>query len=88
MKIQVCMGKTCSERFCKYIVSRLENDRAFYAWKNLEIAEESCMGQCKKWPNIKVKNQILNYSTPIKASELVSKHIAEDAKKATSKKKK
>lgn len=88
MKIQVCTWKSCSEKFCKYTITRLENDTKFYDWKNIEILEEACMWQCKKWPNIKIKNQTINYIHPAKASEIVAKHVAEDAKKEKTKKKK
>lgn len=88
MKVQVCTGKSCKDKFSNYIITRLQNDIKFYDWKNLEVVEEVCMWQCKKWPNIKIKNQITNYSSPAKISELVAKHIKEEIKKQESKKKK
>jgi NADH:ubiquinone oxidoreductase subunit E len=88
MKVQVCQGKSCKDRFSKYIITRLENDTKFYQWKNVEVIEEMCMNHCKKWPNIKIKNQVINYTNPAKASELVAKGLLEEAKKYESKKKK
>jgi NADH:ubiquinone oxidoreductase subunit E len=41
--------------------------------KKLDIAETLCMGQCKKAPNIKIKNQTHNYINPAKASEIIKK---------------
>lgn len=88
MKVQVCTGKSCKEKFSNYIITRLRNDCKFYNWKNVEIVEETCMWECKKWPNIKIKNQVHNYVNPAKASELVSKTLVEEQKKLASKKKK
>lgn len=88
MKVQVCTGKSCKDKFSNYIIIRLQNDTKFYDWKNLEVLEKACMWQCKKWPNVKIKNQITNYSSPAKISELVVKHIKEEIKKQESKKKK
>lgn len=89
MKVQVCTGKSCKGRFSNYIITRIENDKKFYKdWKDIEVIEETCMGHCKKWPNIKIKNQAINYCSPAKASEIILKHIAEDTKKKHPKKKK
>ncbi len=49
MKVQVCSGKSCKERFSQYIITRIQNDTKFYDdWKGVEVIEETCMGQCKK----------------------------------------
>ena len=71
IKIQVCHGKTCSEKFCKYINTRLENDKKKFHL-DLEIEDSKCMGQCKKWPNIKIDDTIHNYMNPAKAAELAN----------------
>ena len=70
MKVQVCHWKACKERFCEYINTRLENDKKKF---NLDIQIENalCMGQCKKWPNIKIGEEIHNYCNPAKAAELI-----------------
>ena len=41
MKVQVCDGKSCRDRFSEYIKIRLENDTAFFGKKNIQI--ESCL---------------------------------------------
>ena len=71
MRIQVCTGKSCGPKFSKYITTRLENDKKFYKWKELEVEECLCMGECKKWPNIKIDGEKHNYIQWSKASELV-----------------
>ncbi|MGB2110778.1 MAG: hypothetical protein ACPHY8_02430 [Patescibacteria group bacterium] len=48
MKVQVCHGRTCTERFCKYINTRLENDKQKFSLNNVVIEDSKCMGQCKK----------------------------------------
>lgn len=89
MKVQVCTGKSCKARFSNYIITRIENDKKFYSdWKEVEVIEEKCMGNCKKGPNIKLKNQIINYASPAKTSEILIKHIAEENKKKHTKQKK
>lgn len=88
MKVQVCTGKSCRERFSKYVIQRLENDTKFYNWESVEIMECACMDHCKKWPNIKIKNQVYNYTSPAKASEIVLAGLKEEFQKKWSKKKK
>lgn len=41
MKIQVCTGKACSERFSEYIVTRVENEKKKYNLKNVDC--DTCM---------------------------------------------
>ncbi|MCP4522649.1 MAG: (2Fe-2S) ferredoxin domain-containing protein [Candidatus Gracilibacteria bacterium] len=69
MKIEICHGKSCSERFCKYINTRLENDIDKFQLKNIELIDAKCMGMCKKGPNIKVNGEVHNYMNPAKAAE-------------------
>jgi NADH:ubiquinone oxidoreductase subunit E len=71
MKVQVCHGRTCTEKFCKYINTRLENDKVKFWLDNLNIEDSKCMGECKKWPNIKIDGTIHNYMNPAKAAELI-----------------
>lgn len=88
MKVQVCTGKSCKWRYSNYVITRIQNDIKFYdGWDWVEVVEELCMGNCKKWPNLKLKNQIINYCSPAKASEIIAKHVAEDKKKKSKKKK-
>jgi NADH:ubiquinone oxidoreductase subunit E len=70
MKVQVCHGKTCTERFSEYINTRLENDKAKFGL-NIEIENSPCMGQCKRGPNVKIDGEIHNYCNPAKAAELL-----------------
>ena len=74
MEVQVCSGKSCSGKYSKYITTRLENDIKFYDTKNLKIVEVACMWQCKKAPNIRLKNTIHNWMNPAKASDLIQKN--------------
>lgn len=73
MEVHVCTGKSCSAKFSKYIVTRLENDKKFYGNKKIDVRESWCMWNCKKWPNMRSKKVIYNYMTPSKASELIQK---------------
>ncbi len=73
MEVKICTGKACSSRYSKYISARLENDKKFHDMKKLTISECACMWQCKKWPNIKIKNQVHNYMNPANASGITKK---------------
>ena len=73
MEVKVCTWKACSWKYSKYIIKRIENDKVFHNMKKLIITECPCMGQCKKWANIKIKNQINNYTDPAKASQIIKK---------------
>ena len=67
MKVEVCNWKTCSWKFSKYIIKRLENDTEKFWYKNLEIDKTACMWWCKRWPNVKINNwNIINYSEAAK----------------------
>lgn len=48
MKIQVCSGKSCSERFSEYIIDRLENDVKKFELEDMEVMKSPCMGNCQK----------------------------------------
>lgn len=71
MKVKVCKGKTCSERFSQYIAKRLENDAKFYDKDNIILEDCLCLWQCKDGPNIVIDNKVHNHVNPAKASELV-----------------
>lgn len=71
MKVQVCHGRTCTEKFCEYINTRLENDKEKFQLKDFEIIDAKCMWHCKKWPNIKVDEEVHHYINPAKAAELI-----------------
>jgi len=75
MKIKVCMWKSCKDKFAKYMITRIKNDIEYFDLKNIEIEETPCMGQCKKWPNAKIDNNIINYANWSKLSEAMFKKI-------------
>lgn len=53
-KVFVCHGKSCSEKFSKYILSRLEADKQFYDYQNCSVESSHCMGKCEISPNVKI----------------------------------
>lgn len=75
MKVKICSWKMCSNKFSSYIKTRIENDIKKFDLKNIEIEEVNCLGDCKRWPNIKIDNELFNYVTPAKASELLFKKL-------------
>jgi len=75
MKIKVCTWTTCKGKFSEYIIKRIKNDIEFYNLKNVEIEESLCMWMCSKWPNTKIDNEIINYSNPLKISDLMLKKL-------------
>ncbi len=76
MKVQVCTGKSCSGKFSKYIIKRLESDAKFYKWKDVKLEECLCMWDCKRSPNIKIESEKYNYVWPAKVSELILQKIS------------
>jgi len=75
MKIQVCTGKSCSERFSENILKRLKSDLEFYNLDNIKILESACMWNCKCWPTIKIWNDVEKYIEPAKASKLMMDRV-------------
>jgi len=71
MKIQVCCWKTCKSNFSEYITRRLKADIERLDLKNIEIEETMCMWMCKKWPNVKINDDIINYAEPARISDIV-----------------
>lgn len=71
MKIKVCTGKACADRFSGYIITRLKNDKEKFNLDHVEIEECMCTWQCSKWPNIIIDKNIKNAMNPAKASELI-----------------
>jgi NADH:ubiquinone oxidoreductase subunit E len=71
IKVQVCYWKTCKENFSEYIVRRIEWDVLRLNLDNVEIEKTMCMWMCKKWPNVKVDDDIINYAEPAKVSDRV-----------------
>jgi NADH:ubiquinone oxidoreductase subunit E len=81
MKVQVCHGRTCTERFCEYINTRLENDVEKFKLGQVELEDSLCMGYCKKWPNIKIDGEVHHYVNPVKAAELIQPKPKKKVKK-------
>ena len=70
MKIKVCTGKTCNDRFSEYIVTRLKNDKDRFNLDNVIIEECLCTWKCSEWPNVVADWNHYNYMNPAKASNL------------------
>ncbi len=62
MKIEVCFWKTCSEKFNQYIFDRVNADVKKYDLKNIKLEKSACMWMCKKWPNVKIDWEVINYA--------------------------
>ncbi len=75
--IKVCHGKTCSEKFSKYILARLEADKDFYGYENISIEKGICMGKCDFWPNVNIDWEIFSAQNPVKSSEILKKKVEE-----------
>lgn len=71
MKIQVCNGKTCSERYSSYILKRIESDKQMFELDNLIVENCPCTGNCQKWPNVVIDGKVEHYMNPIKASKII-----------------
>ncbi|MCD5380570.1 NAD(P)H-dependent oxidoreductase subunit E [Candidatus Gracilibacteria bacterium] len=73
MKVKVCGGKACSSIFSNYIVKRIEGDVERLGLKKIELEDAKCMGMCKKGPNVKFDDDVMNYAEPAKVSERMIK---------------
>ncbi len=71
--VQVCRWKACKSNFSEYILKRLDGDQKRLGLRNLVVEESMCMGMCKKWPNVVVDEDVMNYAEPAKVSERVIK---------------
>ena len=75
MKIQVCMWKSCKERYSEYILQRLERDKERFSLNNVIITTCACLDNCKKWPNVVFDKHIEGNMTPTKASKMMMNKI-------------
>ena len=75
MEIKICYWKPCTSKFSSYMKTRIENDIEHFKLKDVEIEESSCMWQCKKWPNAKVNNEIINFCNWAKLSNAMFKKL-------------
>lgn len=78
MKVQVCRGKSCTERHSAYITTRLQADRGFYKYpESLEIEDCFCQGRCKEGSTVVFDGDVQIHMNPIKASEMLRKKVEE-----------
>lgn len=75
MKIQVCTGKACSNRYSEYIKTRLESDKEFYNHKNVVVENCMCTWNCKEWPTVYIDKELHKRVSPALASKLVLEKI-------------
>ena len=75
MLIKVCCGGSCKGRFSNYMITRIKNDINHFNLKDIEIEESKCMWQCKKWPNAKINEEIVNFCNGSKLSEIMFKKL-------------
>lgn len=71
MKIQVCTGKKCKQRWSEYILERLKNDKEFYKLNSLIIEECGCKNNCKNWPIVIVDGKEETHMNGVKASKIL-----------------
>ncbi|USN59002.1 MAG: (2Fe-2S) ferredoxin domain-containing protein [Candidatus Peribacteria bacterium] len=71
MKVQVCTGKTCKERFSQYILTRLQNDKELYDMHSVDVCECPCTGNCKIGPSVIIDGNVETHMNPAKASEMI-----------------
>ncbi len=69
--VKVCRGSACKTNFSEYIIKRLQWDQERLGLSELHIEEAKCMGMCKRWPNVVVDEDLMNYAEPAKVSERV-----------------
>jgi NADH:ubiquinone oxidoreductase subunit E len=76
--MKVCTGKSCTERFSKYIAARVVADKAKFD-KNDKIAIEECLcrGKCQEGPNFLYEKELFTRGNPVKASEVFLRKLAE-----------
>jgi len=75
MKVQVCTGKTCREKFSNYILKRLENDKENFKLDHLIIETCACQKKCEEAPIIIIDGKIEVRMTGIKASKLIMERV-------------
>ena len=74
MLIQVCTGKSCSDRQSKYILIRLEREKE-KLWNLINIESCTCQNNCKQWPTILFDKEVVSYMNPAKTSEQLMKRL-------------
>lgn len=76
MKIQVCMWKSCKEKYSEYILQRLERDKERFNLNNVIITTCSCLWKCDKWPSVMFDKHIEWHMSPTKASRMMMNKIS------------
>lgn len=71
MKIQICNGKMCKERFRKFIKKRLEEDIEKFDLKNVILEDCPCTGNCKNAPVVIFDWHLETRVSPIDASKKI-----------------
>lgn len=71
MKIKICTGKMCKERYSEYIIKRIKNDIDFHSLDWVILEESPCMWQCSKWPNVMFDKHLESWVSPLKASKIL-----------------
>lgn len=76
--IQVCTGKTCTERYSNYLLARLRSDKAKYDQDDqIGIETCACRGKCAEAPVFLYEKELFTRANPIKASEVFLRKLAE-----------
>jgi len=76
MKIQVCTGKICKERFSEYILKRINSDIEKFHLDNVKVKNCGCLLDCNAWPNVIIDGKKENYCDPIKVSKIMLDKIS------------
>lgn len=73
IEVQICEGRTCSERFSSYMKTRIENDIDFHELKDVSCWNCMCLWACQEWPNVVINGEIHKKMNGAKLSELIVK---------------
>ncbi|MDD3303005.1 MAG: (2Fe-2S) ferredoxin domain-containing protein [Candidatus Gracilibacteria bacterium] len=85
MKIQVCMGRNCKDKYSEYILQRLERDKERFELNNVIVSGCSCLGKCEKGPTVMFDKHIEGNMTPTKASKMMMNKAGTGKKKKENK---
>jgi NADH:ubiquinone oxidoreductase subunit E len=75
MLIKVCTWSACKSKFSNYMVTRIKRDIEKSSLKNVKMEESPCMWECRKSPNARIDNEVMNYANPCKLSEAMFKKL-------------
>jgi NADH:ubiquinone oxidoreductase subunit E len=77
MKVQVCKGRSCTEKGAQYVERRLMAD-VNRLWSNIpDIQIESCLcqGKCQQAPNVLFEGVLISRANPVVASEQLTNRL-------------